>query len=62
MEELKRCPFCGGKAHVMKKQNRHGVEFYIVQCTRCRASSGGVNDEQFAIDAWNERTGGEESA
>ena len=62
MEELKKCPFCGGKASVMEKENRFGVEFYIVQCTRCRACTGGMKDREFAADAWNERTGGEDDA
>jgi len=62
MEELKRCPFCGGIPYISRRTNQYGVEFFIVQCPRCRTTSGGSKDKKFAIDSWNIRTGGEENA
>jgi Lar family restriction alleviation protein len=62
MEELKPCPFCGGKARIRKLQKL----VYAVRCTDCGATSTsfGVkpwHDTVFiaqgqAIEAWNRRT------
>jgi Lar family restriction alleviation protein len=40
-EELKPCPFCGGKAHIQRLADADGFgTFYYVVCTGCRAQSG----------------------
>ena len=60
--ELKPCPFCGGKA-----TTSHGVavtteHFFFVSCEKCHSRTGnaykwqyGENYEQKAIEAWNRR-------
>lgn len=59
--ELKPCPFCGGRAVLRRgNKNKHG---YFVLCTECNARSGFECDKytsrqdnaQLAIEAWNRR-------
>lgn len=57
MNELKPCPFCGGKAIVEGHHNRF-VEWYLCSCPECHVSQAG-NEYGFkfgAIEAWNRRT------
>lgn len=36
MEELKKCPFCGGNAEYTKVGNSHiGIKEATIKCTRC---------------------------
>lgn len=40
MDELKRCPFCGGSANVVKRRDPKQERWYVfVQCLKCRAES-----------------------
>ena len=48
-EELKPCPFCGGKAKLMIS-----VEDWVL-CTICKASSDTTSDPKRAIEKWNKR-------
>ena len=56
--ELKRCPFCGGKAEVLKVNYDR---YRIITCNLCRIKfgiltrSGAFHTEQEAIEAWNRR-------
>lgn len=55
MEELKRCPFCGGEATVME-----AVGEVWVKCSECHSSNGvSTGDRAKAIAAWNTRHAGE---
>jgi len=55
MEELKRCPFCGGEATVME-----AVGEVWVKCSECHSSNGCSTGERAkAIEAWNTRQDGE---
>lgn len=70
MEELKRCPFCGGEAK-LKMECKHDVGWTIwCECTKCYAKSTGYCPElskkdkalnnidtckNAAIKAWNRR-------
>ena len=50
--ELKPCPFCGGKAHVMDMGFPHWI-----YCEDCGAKVHGrvIGDEEASIKAWNRR-------
>lgn len=50
MEELKRCPFCGGEAEIIGSNTT-----YWIDCNECRAETGLFNTEAEAIVAWNRR-------
>lgn len=54
--DLKFCPFCGGKAKTVMLMTDYGT-WNIVRCTQCRASTGEVLTEEEAIKAWNRRAG-----
>ena len=51
-EELKPCPFCGGKAQIQK-----GMAGINVFCLNCRAFIMWADSEGEAIELWNRRTG-----
>lgn len=64
MPELKPCPFCGGKARLIRKPifsidggfMANDGSYHIVVCdTPSCASVGYYGREQEAIDAWNTR-------
>ena len=50
-DELKPCPFCGGKAII----DGCDETLWIVICKKCDASIGYKETEQEAIEAWNSR-------
>ena len=70
MEELKKCPFCGGKANV-KMEHKHSIGWTIwCACNECHAKTSGYcpdlskehraldnidNCKKLAIKAWNRR-------
>ena len=55
MEDLKRCPFCGGEPTVDRELlSSHWV--YQVRCTQCFGSGPRINVKAKAIEAWNRRT------
>lgn len=51
MNELLKCPFCGGEAKLVCR----GFA-YSVSCTRCSARTALKEDEQNAVRYWNTRT------
>ena len=60
MIELKRCPFCGGEAHIsvdheaiVDTEGRHWA--YTVVCDRCCAKSGLTYLPEKAREYWNRR-------
>lgn len=60
--ELKPCPFCGGKAiDVCEEGNFFGKAAYsrtyrFVRCRKCNARTGVYGTRPKAIEAWNRRT------
>lgn len=59
-EELKPCPFCGGKAsHVYDPEGTIDTEKrpwrYTIVCDRCCASTGLCWSDEMAIKLWNRR-------
>ena len=54
MEELKRCPFCGGKAKMTEPRSK-GKEIMVrIYCTSCKTTSF-LNWQTEAIATWNRR-------
>ena len=56
MDELKPCPFCGGKAYYNEKKLR-------IECAKCKANMPGVlsfkgvwNYKYYLARLWNRRT------
>lgn len=49
MDELKSCPFCGGKAEIDESL------YTFVRCENCKAESGVFLHKYEAIRAWNRR-------
>ena len=50
MEELRKCPFCGGEATMAGR-----VCAYWIDCTKCHGESGLYSTVEDAIAAWNRR-------
>lgn len=57
MAELKKCPFCGGKAEI--RRDSETETFFVVICTNCPTTVGRswFDKKQEAINAWNRRAG-----
>lgn len=53
MEELKKCPFCGGEAKIYKLFDY--VSKYRVECMNCDMCSPNQNKSEEAMKAWNRR-------
>ena len=54
MEELRKCPFCGGEAEIFFV----GRIGYLAQCKKCKNMTPWKNTEADAIAAWNRRVEG----
>ncbi|MBO4284288.1 MAG: Lar family restriction alleviation protein [Clostridia bacterium] len=62
MDELKPCPFCGGKEtdDLLSLYMGFGGSEWIVECDRCGANLGWRNyNREEAIEAWNRRASDE---
>ena len=58
MNELKRCPFCGGEAEIWDGYIEEFLKteyMKYVQCNYCKASTKLYFTEKKAIKAWNTR-------
>jgi Lar family restriction alleviation protein len=53
-EELKPCPFCDGEAKVIEARSA-GVNYYLVECTKCFGRTVSYLKQEEAIAAWNRR-------
>jgi Lar family restriction alleviation protein len=54
VEELKKCPFCGGEAKIYTMDS---CKLEMVVCIVCKAHSALCYSEEEAIEAWNRRVG-----
>lgn len=53
MEELKKCPFCGGKADIKKITGfSHTVIAAYMYCKECGASTQTYGSKEVAKKAW----------
>ena len=55
MDEIKQCPFCGGKAEVNHVSLGGYETGYDVRCPDCGCGTDYCDKRQQAIDAWNRR-------
>lgn len=56
--KLKPCPFCGGKAELIKTSYVvMGMPIYSVKCPMCSYYIGLDASADAAIEAWNTRSG-----
>ena len=60
MEELKPCPFCGGKAYMKTIQAKRRMftkakDYPYIRCVICHTSTAACFTEEEAIEAWNAR-------
>ena len=59
MDELKPCPFCGGKAMLIANRYRHEQTSFFVKCSNeeCEVIPETYENEiiDFVIKAWNRR-------
>lgn len=57
--ELKPCPFCGSRDHVISKEMinaKTGIKsIFYVECRRCRMCGPWSHREDLAAAEWNER-------
>ena len=53
-EELKPCPFCGGKAIIVQRLKDIGINKYFVKCTKCGARTDDGVEEHVGV-LWNKR-------
>lgn len=61
MDEMKPCPFCGGKGDCNNSALRIGGVFkWTVECLGCGLVTPGFETEEEAIEFWNRRTENEE--
>lgn len=61
-EELKACPFCGGRAYLHGEPGPLGTWKAMVECVKCNSQSVGVRvmekmaaAESLAVQRWNSR-------
>ena len=55
MNELKPCPFCGGKATI---RHESSFDVYYIHCDTCNSETGNTGlylEKGKAIEAWNTR-------
>ncbi|MBP3577691.1 MAG: Lar family restriction alleviation protein [Lachnospiraceae bacterium] len=55
MEELKKCPFCGGEAELIKYKHREYASTFAVSCKGNCIKQYDYRDKDRAIEAWNNR-------
>jgi len=58
--ELKRCPFCGGEAQLIKRAMFADEQIYAtvyeVRCSKCLVATGGNFSKGHVVRVWNKRS------
>ena len=56
MEELRKCPFCGGEAELNAKQYHPATSAcWVIRCLECFGHGAVLDSPDGAIKAWNRR-------
>jgi Lar family restriction alleviation protein len=56
-DELKPCPFCGGRARILDYDDGNGGYYSICECEKCGAKGSESNcGRNYTVKRWNERT------
>ena len=56
MNEVKPCPFCGGKACLVVDPSLHPrYRYYGIKCTECGIETKFYFKAEFAVEEWNRR-------
>lgn len=55
MDKLKKCPFCGGNANIIKYTPDDNTTVFSVECTGCCVSLDYFDTEEEAKQTWNTR-------
>lgn len=55
MQELKRCPFCGGPAEEVVTGKNTGDWKYRIRCKECGITTGATVCSPTHVDKWNRR-------
>lgn len=55
MDELKKCPFCGGIAKVINYDADDNKDVFSVECAECGVIIEYFDTEKEAIKKWNHR-------
>lgn len=60
ISELKRCPFCGGKAEMLISEYEDSRKEYLVACAECDGMVERWREtEEEAVEQWNRRVNNE---
>lgn len=65
-EELRPCPFCGGRGAIVDVSWEYelmgaakgGRKWWNVMCVNCEARTSAEQTQKKAVDAWNRRSDG----
>lgn len=59
MNELKPCPFCGGDAKLVRREQKYGFYpsggTYYIHCKNCLMTTQPRCKKEYVIEAWNRR-------
>jgi len=53
--DVKKCPFCGGDAHVQEGKNNVGEKVFFTICDNCGVCGLERSDRIDAVQMWNQR-------
>lgn len=55
IQDLKKCPFCGGHAAVLSDKWKNDIPYYFAGCLNCGIRTAQMSDRLTVIKVWNRR-------